>query len=90
MFKSDEHIASFIQYSGEFVDQLQPKILEAYEGKIIQLRSNKLPKGLVTLKNIFDCDDETNDKRNFVAIKDDYADLQVRDGRKLEVRKDVA
>ena len=90
VFESDEHIASFIQHSGEFVDQLQPKIAEAYEGQIMQLKSNKLPKGLVTLENFFDCNNARNDKRKFVAEKGDYENLRVSDDRNLRVGKDVS
>lgn len=62
---------------------------EAYEDKVIQLKTNKLPKGLITLGNIFDCEDSRNDKRKFIADKGDYIELQVEDGRKVKIWKDI-
>lgn len=53
VFKSNEHIPMFIQQSREFVDQLQPKVSKAYDDQVIQLKTNKLPKGLITLENLF-------------------------------------
>lgn len=38
VFESDEHITLFIQSSGEFVDQLQPKIKEAYRNHVIKTK----------------------------------------------------
>lgn len=89
VFKSDEKTTLFIQNSREFADQLQPKVKEAYEDQIIQLKSNKLPNGLITLENLFDCDDARNDKRNLMADKGDYIDMSLGNGRILNVRKEV-
>lgn len=56
----------------------------------MELKSNKLPKGLVTLDFFFDCDDAWNDKWKFVADKSDYVDLWVSDGRNFWVGKNVS
>lgn len=89
VFESDEHIAIFIQKSEEFADQLQPKVSKAYGDQEIQLKTNKLPKGLITPKNLFDYEDGKNDKKKFTIDKGDYTELQVEDGWKLKVGKDV-
>jgi len=72
------------------VEQLYPKVKEAYEDQIIRLITNKIPKGLIMLVNLFDCDDARNDKKKFVADKGDYADLDIRGGKKLKIGKDFS
>lgn len=90
VFESDEHISLFIQSLGEFVDQLQLKIKEAYGNQVIQLRSNKLPNGLITLENLFDHEVAKKDKRKLTTNKEDYAEMSVDSGRVLKVGKDVS
>lgn len=89
VFEGDEHIAMFIYKFGEFADQLQRKVFEAYDDQVIQLKTNKLLKGLITLENLFDYEDSRNDKRKFTIDKEDYTELHVGDGWKLKVGKDV-
>lgn len=89
VFESDEKIPLFIQNLGEFADQLQPKVEEAYGNQIIQLISNKLPNGLITLENLFDHDDAKNDKQNLTVDKGDYIKILVGGGRMLKVGKEV-
>jgi len=74
-----------LQQSGEFADQLQPKIEEAYGDQIIQLKTNKLPKGLITLENLFDPEDVSLEKKRFQANKVDYSEIQVSEGKKLKI-----
>lgn len=62
---------------------------DTYGDQVIQLKTNKLPKVLITLENLLDYEDSRNDKRKFTADKGDYTDLQVRGGQKLKVGKDV-
>lgn len=64
---SNEKITLLNQNSGEFVDQLKPKVKEAYGDKIIQFKSNKISNGLITLENFFDLEDAKNDKRKLTA-----------------------
>lgn len=80
----------FIHHSGEYADQMQPKVMEAYGDQIIQLKSNKLLNGLITLENLFDHDDAKNDKRKFTADKGDYIEMTVGNGRTLKVAKEVS
>ncbi|XP_059065935.1 uncharacterized protein LOC131857409 [Cryptomeria japonica] len=75
VFENDEQIALFIQNSGEFAHQLQPMVKEAYGDQIMQLKSNKLPNGLITLENLFDKDDAKRDKRKLTADKGDYTEM---------------
>lgn len=60
----------------------------AYSDQIIEIKTNKLPKGL-TLENLFDSDNAKLDKRKFMADKSDYSELEVGNGWKLKVRNDV-
>lgn len=90
VFESDEQISLFIQNSGEFADQMQPKVKEAYGDQIIQVKSNKIPNGLITLENLFDHDDAKNDKQKFTANKGDYTEMLVGNGRTLKVGKQVS
>jgi len=85
VFENNFQVLSFLQQSGEFADQLQPKIEEAYGDQIIQLKSNKLPKGLITLENLFDLEDASLEKKRFQENKEDYSKIQVSEWRKLKV-----
>lgn len=50
VFESDDHIAMFIQQSEEFVDQLQPKVSEAYGDQVINWKQKKSPKVWLLLR----------------------------------------
>lgn len=63
---------------------------EAYRDQIIQLKSNKLPNGLITLENLFDHDDANNDKRKLTASKGDYVEMLIGSERVLNVGKGVS
>ncbi|KAH9315552.1 hypothetical protein KI387_024179, partial [Taxus chinensis] len=67
--------------------QVQLKIEEAYGDQVIQLKTNKPPKGLITLESIFDFDDANTYRRNFTKVKEDYVELEVANGKKLKVGK---
>lgn len=75
---------------GRIVDQLQPKVKEAYRNQVIQLKSNKLPNGLITLENLFDHEDVKNDNWKLTTNKGDYVEMLVGSGRVLKVGKDVS
>lgn len=49
VIENDEQIVMFMQQSCEFAEQLQPKSAKAYGNQVIQLKSSKLSKGLITL-----------------------------------------
>lgn len=68
---------------------MQPKVSKAYGDQVIQLKTNKLPKGLITLENLFYFKDSKKDKMKFTVDKGDYIHLQVRGVRQLKVGKDV-
>ena len=54
----------------------------------MNLNSKKLPKGLVTLERIFNCNDEAKSRGpNLVARKDDYILVIIVDGKILNLRK---
>lgn len=89
VFESDKQIVLFIQNSGEFANQLQPKVKEAYGDQIIQLKSKKLPNGLITLEILFDHDDVRNDKWKLITNKGDYAEMSLGNGRILKVVNQV-
>lgn len=58
VFESDEQVLSFMLKEDEFAAINQEKIKQQYDDQIIQLKSNKLPKGLVTLESIFSTDNQ--------------------------------
>lgn len=51
----------------------------------MQLNSNKLPKGLVTLKVIFNSDDQLRKKMNLARKKGDYKPFVVAKGKPLNL-----
>lgn len=63
--------------------------MEFFEGKVIQLKGNKLLMGSISLENLFDCEDVRNDKQRFMENEKDYEELDVRNGRRLKVEKEV-
>jgi hypothetical protein len=66
----------------------QDKLKQYYDDQIIQLKSNKLPKGLVTLESIFSRDDELRRNKAGMQVKEDhYEDLEVADGKFLKLGK---
>ena len=58
VFESDEQILSFLLEEYIFSVSNQDKLKQYYDDQIIQLKSNKLQKGLITLESIFSRDDE--------------------------------
>ncbi|KAH9297015.1 hypothetical protein KI387_028697, partial [Taxus chinensis] len=58
MFEDDMHIIQFIQNEADFSSNMQAKLHESYGDQVIQLKTNKLSKGIVILEKIFSPDDE--------------------------------
>ncbi|KAH9321932.1 hypothetical protein KI387_016571, partial [Taxus chinensis] len=58
VFDSDVQIIQFIQNEVEFSSSMQVDLHDSYGDQVIQLKSNNLPKGLVTLEKMFIPDDE--------------------------------
>jgi hypothetical protein len=57
VFEDDRHILNFLNCANEFTDHTIDEIQEGEEVPMIQLKSNKIPKGLVPLENLFDRSD---------------------------------
>lgn len=57
-FDSDEQIIIFLIKEAKFSVSNYKNLKQQYGDKILQLKSNKLPKGLVTLEYIFNSDDQ--------------------------------
>ncbi|KAH9315634.1 hypothetical protein KI387_024261, partial [Taxus chinensis] len=51
-------IVHFIQNDAEFSSSMQVDLHDSYGDQVIQLKTNKFPKGLVTLEQMFILDDE--------------------------------
>lgn len=64
VFDSNEKIVIFLQNEVDFFSKNQSKLQNQYGEKIMNLNSNKLPKGLVTLERIFNLDDEAIGRMN--------------------------
>ena len=88
VFDSDEQILSFLLEEDVFFVSNQDKLKHHYDNQIIRLKSNKLPKGLVTLESIFNRDDEFRRNKAGMQVKEDhYEDLEVVDGKFLKLGK---
>jgi hypothetical protein len=56
-FEDDRHILKFSNSANGFANHNIDEIQEGEEVPMIQLKSNKIPKGLVPLENLFDRSD---------------------------------
>ena len=55
---------------------------------MMNLSTNKLPKGLVTLEGIFNFDDQARSKGlNLAARKDDHIPMAIAEGKTLDLEK---
>lgn len=72
VFYSDEQIANFLIEEAEFSTRNQRKFNEQYENHFLQLKTNKLPKGLVTLKSIFNTDNQVRKDKGSMFVKEEY------------------
>ncbi|KAH9296132.1 hypothetical protein KI387_039720, partial [Taxus chinensis] len=57
VFENDQQIVNFLQEEAEFSTRNQDKLHQQYGDQVVQLRTNKLPKGLITLESIFNLND---------------------------------
>lgn len=53
------------------------------------MKGNKLSPGLISLENLFDCEDAKNGKQIFNVDGRDYKELDCHSGRKLKVGREV-
>lgn len=72
----------------EFSTGNQHKFNQQYENQFLQLKINKQPKGLVTLKNIFDINDQVRkDKGNLFIKEEHYESVQIFKDKLLKTGK---
>ncbi|KAH9298523.1 hypothetical protein KI387_030205, partial [Taxus chinensis] len=72
----------------EFAAKNQDKLQESYGEQIIQLKINKLPKGLVTLESIFNSDDQATIQRPNMVVKEEYLEeVEVSNEKFLKIGK---
>lgn len=72
MFDPDVLIVNFLQNEAEFFSRNESKLQSQYGDQIVNLNSNKFPKGLVTLEGIFNFDDQARGKgSNLTGKRDD-------------------
>lgn len=91
MFDSDEQILNFLLEEDVFSASNQHKLEQQYGDQIIQLKSNKLPKGLITLESIFNADDQARkNKTNLLVQQDHYEDLEIAKGKNLKFGKIIS
>lgn len=85
---SDEKIANFLIEEAEFSARNQHKFSEQYENWFLQLKTNKLPKGLVTLESIFNIDDQfRKDKGNMFVKEEHYEPIEIFKDKLLKIGK---
>lgn len=71
-----------------FVVPNQNKLKQNYGDQIVKLKSNKLPKGLVSLESIFNSDDHAKKgKTNLLVSQEHYDSLEVAPGKNLKFGK---
>ena len=88
VFESDEQIVSFLQNEAKFSNKNQSRLQDKYGDQIINLSSNKLPKGLITLESVFNPDDQARGRdMNLATNEDDYTSVMVADGKSLNMGK---
>lgn len=69
----------------------QAKIKHQYDDQVIQLKTNKLPKGLVTLESIFSSDDQLKKNKVGIQVKEEhYEELEIFKGKLLKVGKNCS
>jgi hypothetical protein len=71
IFEDERQICSFLNCIDEFSDHVIDEVQEGEEPPLIQLKSNKIPRGLVPLERLFDRSDA------FIGSKQPCADQQV-------------
>ena len=88
VFESDEQIVSFLQNEVEFLDRNYSRLKDQYGDKIINLSSNKFPKGLITLESVFNPNDQARDRAmNLSTRKNDHILVMFVYGKSLNIGK---
>ncbi|KAH9296663.1 hypothetical protein KI387_044243 [Taxus chinensis] len=88
VFENDQQIVNFLQEEAEFSTRNQDRLEQQYGDQVVQLRTNKLPKGLVTLESIFNPNDRfRKEKANIQVKREDSEPIPVGEGRTLRIGK---
>ncbi|KAH9317236.1 hypothetical protein KI387_019005, partial [Taxus chinensis] len=88
VFENDQHIINFLQEEAESSARNQDRLEQQYGNQVVQLRTNKLPKGLVTLESIFNPNDHfRKEKANIQVKREDSEPIPVGEGKTLQIGK---
>ncbi|KAH9295070.1 hypothetical protein KI387_038658, partial [Taxus chinensis] len=88
VFENDQQIVNFLQEEAEFSARNQDRLEQQYGDQVVQLRTNKLPKGLVTLESIFNPNDQfRKEKANIQVKREDSEPILVGEGKTLQIGK---
>ncbi|KAH9304224.1 hypothetical protein KI387_008628, partial [Taxus chinensis] len=88
VFENDQQIVNLLQEEAEFSARNQDRLEQQYSDKVVHLRTNKLPKGLVTLDSIFNPNDQFRKEKDNIQVKrEDSEPIAVGEGRTLQIGK---
>ncbi|KAH9306950.1 hypothetical protein KI387_011354, partial [Taxus chinensis] len=88
VFENDQQIINFLQEEAEFSAINQNRLEQQYGNQIVQLHTNKLPKGLVTLESIFNPNDQFRKEKANMQIKgEDSESIPVGEDKTLQIGK---
>jgi hypothetical protein len=79
VFEDDRHILNFLNSTNEFANHNIDEIQEGEEIPMIQVKSNKIPKGLVPLEQLFDRSD-TFQGTNKSSLDDQVQEVNIGNG----------
>ncbi|KAH9303668.1 hypothetical protein KI387_008072, partial [Taxus chinensis] len=88
VFENDQKIVKFLQEEDEFSSRNQDRLEQQYGDQVVQLRTNKLPKGLVTLESIFNPNDQFQKEKVNIQVKgEDSEPIFIEEGKTLQIGK---
>ncbi|KAH9299884.1 hypothetical protein KI387_044107 [Taxus chinensis] len=86
--QQDKQIIHFLQEEAEFSAKNQEKLEQQYGDQVVQLRTNKLPKGLITLESIFNPNDQLRKEKSNIQVKrEDSVSILVEENKPLQIGK---
>lgn len=84
VFDNDEQILQFLFEEDVFSRHNQDRLSQNYGDQVIQLKANKMPRGLVTLETVFNKDDEVKkNKAGLVVQQERCVELELELGKSL-------
>lgn len=87
-FDLDDQIANFLIEEVEFSNGNQHKFNKQYENQFLQHKTNKLPKGLVTLEPIFNTNDQIKKEKGDMFVKEEhYEPIEIFKDKLLKIAK---